>query len=195
MGKHPNIKNNKVELASGKILTLDSRQWFKWLDDPETVAFKFGDTDGFTARKEANGYWYGYRKVNGRLHKRYIGKSSSLSLNKLSEVKELLKVPTEPKLPKSLEEQLPIDLGNLKAESPIAESKLSNPTKQNSNCEKWGDMVFKIACYLQMLNANLSTEEFPHTSSYLALAKQLLLEIDAQAVFESSGLRYHKTRF
>ncbi len=194
MGKLPTIKHNKAELVSGKILTIDSRQWFKWLDDPETTAFKFDDTDGYTARKETNGYWYGYRKVNGRLHKRYIGKSPSLSLSKLSEVKELLKVPAEPKLPTSPEEQLPIDLGNLQTESPIVASKPSEPAKQNLNCERWGDMVFEIACYVSMLSANLSTEEFPHTGSFLALAKQLLAEIDTQAAFES-GLRGHKIRF
>ena len=143
MGKIPTIKKNKVELVSGKILTVDSRQWFRWLDEPETTAFKFEVSDGFTARKETNGYWYGYRKINRRLHKRYLGKSSSLSLSKLSEIKELLKVPAVSKLPKSVgnsvEKQLRIDLGNLKAENISLQSDLtktqSELVRQKNSCE------------------------------------------------------------
>ena len=55
----------------------------------------------FTARKETSktgkDYWYAYRKVEGRLHKRYIGKSEDITSKRLSEVALALDTPPEPR--------------------------------------------------------------------------------------------------
>lgn len=43
------------------------------------------DAKGFTARNE-KGFWYGYRKVAGKLRKRYISKTSEVSVKRLEQV-------------------------------------------------------------------------------------------------------------
>ncbi|CBN58291.1 MULTISPECIES: hypothetical protein [Kamptonema] len=204
MGKLAIAKNGKVELPSGETLKVGSRQWFEWLEALDTKSFRVSSNDGngYTCRKErAKGYWYGYRKVEGKLRKRYMGKSTDLTRAQLNKIKELLRVPTSPKLPKGVSEQ-PLDLnqelgsqwGNLQAENLSLESKPLELVNQKLNCEKWGDMVFEIVCYVQMLNDKLSTEDFPHTGLFLAKARGVLAEIDTQAALES-GLRHPKRRF
>lgn len=95
------VNCGKAKLPSDKVVEVGSKLWFYWLDQPETKSFRFNDEEGYTARKEtANGYWYAYRKVEGKLHKRYIGVSEALTVERLAEVGELFSVPSQPKLPK-----------------------------------------------------------------------------------------------
>ncbi|MFM6726073.1 MAG: hypothetical protein ACKPJF_16795, partial [Dolichospermum sp.] len=49
----------------------------------------FGGENSYRARKEVLGgvvYWYAFKKVNGKLHKRYIGKPHEVTHNRLCEV-------------------------------------------------------------------------------------------------------------
>jgi chromosome segregation ATPase len=99
----PSVVQGTVEFA-GKVFEVDSRRGLTWLKS--VTSFRFvptGANKPYTARKESGkggDYWYGYRKVVGKLHKRYIGKSSELSTAKLEEIAEALNVPAEPRLPK-----------------------------------------------------------------------------------------------
>jgi LuxR family maltose regulon positive regulatory protein len=83
-----------VETEDGKIFELNSSAGSAWLKS--ATSFRFvprGDNKPYTVRKEAKkggNYWYGYRRVTGELHKRYIGKSSELSTAKLEEIAEAL---------------------------------------------------------------------------------------------------------
>ena len=59
-------------------------------------SFRFEPSDDskpYTVRLEASAYWYGCRKVAGKVRKKYIGKSSSLSVAKLEEIAEALEIP------------------------------------------------------------------------------------------------------
>jgi cell division protein FtsB len=120
MSKLAIVKDGTVEI-SGKIADVGSRLWHRWLEHPETKSFRVDDGDGYTARKETvKGYWYAYRKVEGKLHKRYIGLSEALTLERLAEVGKLFDIPTQPKLPKSVgnlttnnTQKLPKSVGNL----------------------------------------------------------------------------------
>ncbi len=61
-----------------------------WLET--MTSFSFGSREGmhYTARKQTvqrgSTYWYGYRRVHGRIVKRYLGKTTDLSLARLEEV-------------------------------------------------------------------------------------------------------------
>src|SRR4028119_863882 len=89
----------KVE---GKVFELDSPKGSAWLES--TTSFRFeprGANKPYTARKElgkGGNYWYGYRKVAGKLHKKYIGKGSELNTAKLEEIAEALNTPPQPRV-------------------------------------------------------------------------------------------------
>lgn len=93
----PTVKDSSdyLELASGKMIELGSTKFFEWLSNPDNRSFRFiaGDAgnQSFTARKETSkkgfgDYWYGYRRVEGKLHKRYIGKLEDVTQERLKEV-------------------------------------------------------------------------------------------------------------
>jgi LuxR family maltose regulon positive regulatory protein len=69
-------------------LAVDSPEWLSWVQSH--TAFYFQSTGGtFTARRELRSgswYWYAYRKRQGKLLKRYIGKSEELTSVRLGEV-------------------------------------------------------------------------------------------------------------
>ena len=103
MGKQPisSISNGLIEVESGDAFELDSPRGSAWLE--AVTSFRFipnSPNTPYTVRKEpgkGGDYWYGYRKVAGKLHKKYIGKTSDLSTAKLEDVAELLNTPPEPR--------------------------------------------------------------------------------------------------
>jgi non-specific serine/threonine protein kinase len=74
--------------GQARSLTVGSPDWYRWLDDAATFAF-VGRHGAFTARKEpaSNGrggwYWRAYRKHDGTLRHRYLGRSGDLTLERL----------------------------------------------------------------------------------------------------------------
>ena len=75
------------------MLPLDSQEWFIWLASLGSFHFK-GKAGHFMARHEekkqdnAPAYfnWYAYRKVGGRLHKLYLGRTNDLTMETLEHV-------------------------------------------------------------------------------------------------------------
>jgi LuxR family maltose regulon positive regulatory protein len=61
---------------------LDTPAWFAWLETGTTFAYQ-SPLGSFTARCEprrrGGSYWVAYRRVAGRLHRIYLGKSDQLS--------------------------------------------------------------------------------------------------------------------
>jgi hypothetical protein len=95
-----------LKIEEGKMLKIGNPKFFEWLDNPDNRSFRFiaGDagTQSFTARKETSkkgegDYWYGYRRVEGKLHKRYIGKREDVTLQRLKDVAVALKSPPRPR--------------------------------------------------------------------------------------------------
>ncbi|MBA3789555.1 hypothetical protein H0X32_04180 [Patescibacteria group bacterium] len=89
------------EIDAQLIAELGQLQWLKFLQDNQSFHYSARASNAsFTARKEnSNGgvtsYWYGYRKINGGLHKRYIGKADRLTVSRLEEVAASLAYPAE----------------------------------------------------------------------------------------------------
>ena len=72
-------------------LAVGSRAWFAWLADGSVRSFAYRSAAGrYTARKEqrrrGGNYWVAYRTVDGRQHKRYLGKSEDLTSTRLTAV-------------------------------------------------------------------------------------------------------------
>ena len=88
-----------VETEDGKVFELDSSKGFAWVESVGSFRYEpTGANKPYTVRQETKkggDYWYGYRKVAGKLHKKYIGKSSELSTAKLEEVAEALNTPQQ----------------------------------------------------------------------------------------------------
>jgi chromosome segregation ATPase len=80
-----------LELPSGKCFEVGSQQWWNWISSSEAESFRFEcdfGVKGYRARKEeiksrSGSFWYAYKRVDGKLRKRYLGKSNELSLERL----------------------------------------------------------------------------------------------------------------
>jgi len=82
------------ELSDAKLrevlrMTIEDPAWFAWLDAVSSFAFH-GQSGSFTARKETKQrgaeYWYAYRKREGTLAKKYLGKTADLTFARLEDV-------------------------------------------------------------------------------------------------------------
>jgi LuxR family transcriptional regulator, maltose regulon positive regulatory protein len=73
-------------------ITSESPAWFAWLHSISSFAFRSRSGAHYTVRKEhvqRNGpYWYGYRSFHRRTVKRYVGRTTDVSLTRLEEVAE-----------------------------------------------------------------------------------------------------------
>jgi hypothetical protein len=88
--------------VEGKVFEFDSPKGSAWLESVTSFRFEpSGTNKPYTVRKESGksgNYWYGYRKVAGKLHKKYIGKGIELSTAKLEEIAEALNTLPQPRV-------------------------------------------------------------------------------------------------
>jgi hypothetical protein len=94
-----------MELPDGHCFEVGSHEWWEWLNSEEAKSFRFECDYGvksYGARKEsiksrAGSFWYAYKRIDGKLRKRYLGKSNELSLERLESIAYDLAKPAEPK--------------------------------------------------------------------------------------------------
>jgi DNA repair exonuclease SbcCD ATPase subunit len=90
----PSVVQGLIEAEDGKVFELDSPKGAAWLEAIGSFRFEpSGDSKPCTIRREPSGYWCGCRKVAGKVRKKYIGKSSEVSVTKLEEIAAALEVP------------------------------------------------------------------------------------------------------
>ncbi len=86
------------ELSAGQTdepqpITVEDSAWFSWVDEVSSFAFH-GQNGSYTARKEnrprGTTYWYAYRKTQGKLAKKYLGRTSDLTMRRLEDVGRML---------------------------------------------------------------------------------------------------------
>jgi LuxR family maltose regulon positive regulatory protein len=73
-------------------IQVGSPAWYTWLVDHQGFIYE-GVAGHFTARRELRrgiGYWYGYRRRDGKLSKIYLGKSKELTQESLEQASALL---------------------------------------------------------------------------------------------------------
>jgi len=66
-------------------ISIGTAAWHCWLEQHHSFTFETPRTT-FTARKEqrpGGWYWYAYRRIRGKLHSTYLGKSADLTLERL----------------------------------------------------------------------------------------------------------------
>lgn len=68
-------------------LLVGSAAWFRWLEE---FRLTFHVTEpGFTVRCEQRRrvvFWYGYKRIGGKLHKAYIGRTPDVNPKRLADV-------------------------------------------------------------------------------------------------------------
>jgi len=83
----PSVVQGLIETDDGKVLELDSLKGSAWLESIGSFRFEpSGEGKPYTVRKEAGAYWYGCRKVARKVRRKYIGKSSEVSVAKLEAI-------------------------------------------------------------------------------------------------------------
>jgi LuxR family maltose regulon positive regulatory protein len=84
----------RIESIQGRItywppIIPGTEEWFAWLQEIPSFAFRARDGGHFTARKETRArggaYWIAYRHISGQLVKRYIGPPAKVSTERLEE--------------------------------------------------------------------------------------------------------------
>jgi len=94
----PILRNNTLSFfmnGQEHTLTIGTPDWYTWLKTVSTFAFS-SEHGSFTARKEQPGnrrggeYWKAYRMQRGKLRRAYLGKSETLTLERLNEVAAVL---------------------------------------------------------------------------------------------------------
>jgi LuxR family maltose regulon positive regulatory protein len=82
----------------------DSPEWFAWLEEVSSFAFS-GKIGHFTARKETkqrgDRYWSAYLATGEHIAKKYLGKSTDLTLARLEHIAGILSAQSETQLPAS----------------------------------------------------------------------------------------------
>src|SRR3989442_5802639 len=81
------------ERASALSMVPNTPAWFAWLAGVSSFAFR-GQAGSYTARQEAvqrgARYWYAYLRTGQKLRKKYLGKTTDLTLARLEQVARLL---------------------------------------------------------------------------------------------------------
>jgi len=71
-------------------LDFQSHVWQQWLEQVSSFAFQGKDGQRFTARKETrtrgDAYWIAYRKIDGKLTHKYLGRTTDVTLSRLEQV-------------------------------------------------------------------------------------------------------------
>jgi predicted ATPase/DNA-binding CsgD family transcriptional regulator len=81
------LQQHLEEGISTDTISVGTTAWYTWLEQHRSFTFETPRTT-FTARKEqrtAGWYWYAYRRMGGKLHSFYLGKSADLTLQRLNE--------------------------------------------------------------------------------------------------------------
>ncbi len=98
MSRSPILTQGGLSDAAGKPpIALDTPAWLNWLSEHTAFAYQ-GMPISFTARREqrpGGSYWYAYKRVHGRLLKRYLGRGADLTEQRLQEVAQAFLSPDD----------------------------------------------------------------------------------------------------
>lgn len=107
--------------------------WFDWLDTIPSFSFQSRAGERCTLRKETmqrgGAYWYSYRRAGGRVIKRYVGKSSELTIARLEAVAGDIADKTLPTNDATTREAEAVPV---QAQTPLLEPKLHLPRLHTS---------------------------------------------------------------
>lgn len=98
-----NDQDDNLETELGNLIKIDSQAFQDWLEANNSFKFVagFGGCHSYRARKEALrgvNYWYAVKRVNGTLHKKFIGKSHEVTHSRLCEIADVIMQPPKPRV-------------------------------------------------------------------------------------------------
>ncbi len=128
-----------IETEGGKVFELDSPKGAAWVETIGSFRFEpVGDGKPYTVRKEASGYWYGCRKVAGKVRKKYIGKTSEVSTAKLEEIAAALEIPPAQRVTQVVEvaQEVAQDMRVAEKVAEVAEGRLTALELEVANLRK-----------------------------------------------------------
>jgi hypothetical protein len=85
------LHQESTEDTSTTTISIGTAAWYSWLEQHASFTYETPRIT-FTARKEqrpGGRYWYAYRRIRGKLHSFYLGKSAELTLQRLDEAEEV----------------------------------------------------------------------------------------------------------
>ena len=84
--REDSLQQQSTEETSTDTISVGTLEWYSWLEQHNSFTFETPRMT-FTARKEqrpGGRYWYAYRRMQGKLHSFYLGKSAELTLERLN---------------------------------------------------------------------------------------------------------------
>jgi hypothetical protein len=143
-----------MELPDGHCFEVGTHEWWEWVNSDKAESFRFEcdhGVKGYRARKEAikarsGSFWYAYKRVEGKLRKRYIGKSEELSLGRLESIAYDLAKPAE-------SHQTEIELPNKSIGNYSTDELRESLQQQRANA------IERENCYQQLLEQKIHLEK------------------------------------
>jgi len=143
-----------MELPSGKCFEVGSHEWWDWISSSQAESFRFEcdfGVKGYRARREeiksrAGSFWYAYKRVEGKLRKRYLGKSEELSLERLESVAYDLAKPAQTRQPE-------VELPNKSVGNYSTDELKESLQQQRANA------LERENCYQQLLEQKIRLEK------------------------------------
>lgn len=83
----PVVRAGYLYVAGCQPLPVGSDEWFAWLQTARLFSYQASQGDRLTLRKEKRrqgDYWYAYLKRDRKLHNAYVGRSASLTPERLA---------------------------------------------------------------------------------------------------------------
>jgi len=132
----PSVVQGLIETEDGKVFELDSPKGAAWVEAIGSFRFEpAGDSKAYTVRREPSGYWYGCRKIAGKVRKKYIGKTSEVSTTKLEEIAAALEVSPVPRVAEVAQE-VAQDMRVAEKVAEVAEDRLTALELEVANLRK-----------------------------------------------------------
>jgi hypothetical protein len=174
-----------MELPDGHCFEIGSHEWWEWVSSDKAESFRFEcdhGVKGYRARKESiksrsGSFWYAYKRVGGKLRKRYLGKSDELTLERLESAAYDLAKPTE----------------RCKTELQLPNKSIGNYTLeelQESLREQRANALERENCYQQLLEQKIRLEKQVKELKdelHNTLGNQQSLKLDGIKIYKLHG--------
>ena len=90
----PWVRAGSLVIRPGHTIVIDTADWFDWLTSVSAFCYSCQSSSvRLTVRQEKRGahfYWYGYSRIDGKLHNSYLGKVENLTQERLEEACQMI---------------------------------------------------------------------------------------------------------
>lgn len=118
---------------SGSSIQVDTPEFQNWLHNNDSFRVEAAGENSYRARKESytgTDYWYGVKKVSGKLHKRFIGKTNEVTCDRLTQIAHSIRQPSAKATASATNQVQPLPLEPQKIETSFLEAKIDALQRQ-----------------------------------------------------------------